>query len=187
MADRGKRHPVHIVEPLRAGVPAPDLIELANRLVDQNERDPELAHGVAHGLEQAHGAQHPGLIDQEQHAVRNRAFGLIDRVQECADDDAPDPRMLLEGAQINRDEHVQGPGEKVLRLEAVARDKGRIPIIRQPLDLPAAPLKMPEKVASVRLMKGPSASRTNLFFEPSWIRASRCRNDASGWAMNSLK
>src|SRR5690349_8110723 len=27
MADGGKGHPVHVVEPLRAGVPAPDLIE----------------------------------------------------------------------------------------------------------------------------------------------------------------
>ena len=56
-------------------------------------------HGVADGLEQAHGAEHPGLIDQEQHPVRDRALALVDRVRNCADDDAPNARMLLERAR----------------------------------------------------------------------------------------
>src|SRR3954469_19925013 len=45
-----------------------------------------------------------------------------------------------------------------------------------------ASLNTPEKVSSVRLMKGPSASRTNLLVEALWMCASRLRNDASGWA-----
>ena len=71
------------------------LLGLAHRLVDQNQRDPVLPKRISHGLEQAHGAEHPGLIDQEQHAVRNRTFGLVDGVEQRADDDASDARMLL--------------------------------------------------------------------------------------------
>src|SRR3954462_2681445 len=50
-----------------------------------------------------------------------------------------------------------------------------------------ASLNTPEKVSSVRLMNGPSASRTNLLVEALWMCASRLRNDASGWAMNSCR
>src|SRR5215212_11899626 len=48
-----------------------------------------------------------------------------------------------------------------------------------------APLNTPENVSSVRLMKGPTASRTNVLVEALWIWARRLRNDASGWAMNA--
>src|SRR3954470_24713269 len=48
-----------------------------------------------------------------------------------------------------------------------------------------ASLNTPEKVSLVRLMNGPSASRTNLLVEALWMCASRLRNDASGCAMNS--
>src|SRR3954467_9692158 len=50
-----------------------------------------------------------------------------------------------------------------------------------------ASLNTPEKVSSVRLMNGPSASRTNLLVEALWMWGSRLRNDASGCAMNSCR
>src|SRR3954453_5492247 len=50
-----------------------------------------------------------------------------------------------------------------------------------------ASLNTPEKVSSVRLMNGPSASRTNLLVEALWLCPSPLRNDAAGWAMNSCR
>src|SRR3954453_10312089 len=61
-------------------------------------------------------------------------LGLVDRVQECADDDAPNARVVLQGGEIDRDKHIHLPGQEILSLEAAPGYQARIRVVFEPVD-----------------------------------------------------
>jgi hypothetical protein len=110
----GKEPQVGGIEPRLSAVGAPALRELAEGLVDQAEIDAIFAAGVAGGLENAHIAEPGDFIEQEQQpAAAQEAAGLIDGVEQGAEDDAGGLRTRLQDLERQVDEDVELAGEQM--------------------------------------------------------------------------
>jgi hypothetical protein len=127
----GEEAEVGRVKPGLPALMAPALGELAERLVKQAEIDTVLAAGVARGLENAHVAEPGDLIEQKQYPARAAAAGLVDGIEQCAEDDARGLRARLEDLERQVDEDVELAGKQVARPEALTAG--------QTVALPASP------------------------------------------------
>src|SRR6266851_2606878 len=119
----GEEPQVGGIEPGLAALRAPALGELAHGLVEQAEIDAVLASGIARGLENPHVAEAGDLIEQKQHAALDLAAGLIDDIEQGAENDAGGLRARLQALERQVDEHVEPAGEQVAGPEALAADQ----------------------------------------------------------------
>src|SRR5216683_2818912 len=119
----GEKPQIGGIEPGLAALRAPVLGELAHGLVEQAEVDAVLAPGVARGLENPHVAQAGDLIEQKQHAAIDLAAGLIDGVEQSAEDDAGGLRTALQHLERQVDEDIELAGEQVAGPEALPADQ----------------------------------------------------------------
>src|SRR6266852_224446 len=119
----GEETQVGRIEPGLAALRAPALGELAHGLVEQAEVDAVLPSGIARGLENPHVAQAGDLIEQEEHAAVDLAVGLVDGVQQSAEDDAGGLRTALQHLERQVDEDIELAGEQVAEPEALPADQ----------------------------------------------------------------
>src|SRR5713101_7432875 len=119
----GEETQVGRIEPGLTALRAPALGELTHGLVEQAEIDAVLASGIARGLENPHVAQAGDLIEQEEHAAVDLAAGLVDGVQQRAEDDAGGLRAALQHLERQIDEDIELAGEQVAGAEALSADQ----------------------------------------------------------------
>src|SRR5712692_224300 len=119
----GEKPQVGRIEPGLPPLRTPALGELAERLVEQAEINAVLAPGIAGGLENPHVAEPGDLIEQEKHAAIVLAAGLVDGVQQRAENDAGGLWAALQHLERQVDEDIELAGEQVAGPEALAADQ----------------------------------------------------------------
>ena len=113
-ADGGIGAPGGGFEPGGLAALAPLLAELAFGLVEHDEGDAVFAAGVAGAGERRHEAEAGDLVEEEDDpAARQAAVGLIDGVEQGADDDPGERRRRLQHLHRDIDEKIDIAGDEI--------------------------------------------------------------------------
>ena len=135
-ADGGIGSPGGGFEPGGLAALAPLLAELALGLVEHDEGDAVFAAGVAGAGERGHEAEAGDLVEEEDDtAAGQAAVGLIDGVEQGADDDAGERRRRLQHLHGDVDEEIDIAGDEIGGAKPAARDEGGIARIGEPFGL----------------------------------------------------
>ena len=116
--------------PLSLAPPLP--FELADRLVDELQRDPVFPSGIARGFQNLHRPETRRFVQQIQDAAVHLATGFIGGVEQCTDHDAADGGRGLQRRERNLQKHGQFAAQELVRFERVAGDDRREGGVRQP-------------------------------------------------------